>query len=137
MSVIERFVILMYDNTSVDVSVDVARMNMFTSKTQIIDRLPPTQGALVQHVKRAIYQADHVWAKASEASPTLPSPGDWGWKWSENDGQWKPFWTELPEASVACRELVKCGCRKGCKSRCSCVKNNLTCTALCACKDNH
>lgn len=42
----------------------------------------------------------------------LPSPLEWGWK--NEDGFMIPFWTELKEASLACEELIKCGCKKGC-----------------------
>ena len=37
-------------------------------------------------------------------------------------------WTELPEASQICRELIRCSCKKGCRSRCKCVKAVLQCT---------
>ena len=28
---------------------------------------------------------------------------------------WIPTWSTLPEASKACNELIKCGCRSGCR----------------------
>ena len=38
------------------------------------------------------------------------------------------------EHEQACRELLKCGCKKGCsKGRCKCAKASLQCTALCHC----
>ena len=48
-------------------------------------------------------------------------------------GGWEVTWTELPEACQACYELVKCSCKKGCRSRYKCVKAALQCTALCRC----
>ena len=39
----------------------------------------------------------------------------------------------LPEASKACLELLKCGCKQGCSGRCKCAKVNLPCTSLCQC----
>ena len=38
-----------------------------------MDSLPLTQAALVEHIKRAAYQAGHVWSQMFEAVPSLPS----------------------------------------------------------------
>ena len=43
----------------------------------------------------------------------------------------------LPEASTASRELIHCGCKKGCTGRCKCKKVALKCTALCQCSGEH
>ena len=61
----------------------------------------------------------------------LPDPYNWGW--IKEDGTWQPLWTTLPEAADVCLELVKCGCQKGCGSRCKCHNINLSCTYLCFC----
>ena len=61
----------------------------------------------------------------------IPSPTEWGWEQSENG--WIPKWTDLPEASVACQELIRCGCKKSCQGLCKCFRANLSCTTLCAC----
>ena len=58
------------------------------------------------------------WAQMLIAVPNLPSPSEWGWVETSNGG-WEVKWTTLPEA---CRELIRCGCKKGCRSRCKCVK---------------
>ena len=39
---------------------------------------PHTQAALIQHTKRAPYQAGHCWGQMMVAAPELPSPSDWG-----------------------------------------------------------
>ena len=62
----------------------------------------------------------------------VPSPGEWGWL-QTNDGGWEINWSSLPEASQAYRELLRCGCKKGCRNRCKCVQSFLQCTALCQC----
>ena len=51
------------------------------------------------------------------------------------DGKYTPHWTELPEASIAIRDLVRCRCNpeKGCKGRCKCLSAELPCTELCLC----
>ena len=60
-----------------------------------------------------------------------PNPDDFGWK--EIDSEYIPVWSELPEILESCRELVSCGCKKGCTSRCKCKKENLPCSHLCKC----
>ena len=50
---IERFVILTYDKEIPDDSVNKARQTLFTQKGREIENIPPTKGALRQHVVRA------------------------------------------------------------------------------------
>lgn len=130
LSQLERFVVLIYDRTSACVGVNEARKHLFTRKSRSLENIPPTQAALRQHIKRAMYQA-HVWNLALVIRPQLPSPSDWGWV--NSDDGWQPLWTTLPEASQSCYELLHCGCKKGCCGHCKCKKAELKCTALCAC----
>ena len=58
-------------------------------------------------------------------------PVVWGWK--ESRKAFVPLWSDLPDTSEACRELIKCGCKKKCRGRYKCRKNELSCTELCAC----
>ena len=109
---LERFVVLMYDRTSSKTSVNDARKQLFAQKGRALDAIPPTRAALVEHAKRAAYQAGHCWGQALVPSPVLPSPQEWGW--TMGDGIWKPFWTTLPDVMKSCQELVRCGCKKGC-----------------------
>ena len=132
LEVLERFVVLLYDRTSTEVKVNEARKHLFSQKGRPMDGLPPTRAALVEHTKRAAYQSGHVWAQMFVAVPKLPSPSEWGWLQTTNGG-WEVKWTALPEASQACRELLRCGCKKGCRKQCKCVKAVLQCTALCLC----
>lgn len=132
LSILERFVILLYDRSSNEERVNEARKVLFTQKGREIEMIPPTQAALIQHTKRTIYQAGHVWNQCMVINPELPQPSDWGYEMSLY-GEWKPFWTELPEAAKVCYELKKCGCKTGCQRRCTCKGLNLKCTALCLC----
>jgi len=132
MELLERYVVLLYDRTSSQTLVNQARKDLFTLKGRAIDGLPPTKASLIEHTKRAAYQTGHCWGQAMVAAPELPSPGDWGWKRKERGG-WEVIWTTLPEAAKACRELLHCGCKKGCRGHCKCVKAALQCTALCHC----
>ena len=118
-NLLERFIVLLYDITSNEHSVNKARQQLFTKKGRTIDGLPPTKAALIEHAKRAAYQAGHVWGQMLVTDPDLPSPGDWGWKKNETGG-WDVQWTLLPEAVLACRELLHWQCKKGCRQDCKC-----------------
>ena len=111
---LERFVVLLYDRTGIQGSVNEARKELFTRKGRAIDAISPTQAALMQHIKRTAYQAGHCWSQVMIPNPEIPSPNDWGWS-KKPEGGWEACWTTLPEASQACRELVCCGCKEGCR----------------------
>ena len=128
---IERYVVLLYSKTSDATQVNEARQKLFIKGTRSLENIPPTKGALVQHVHRAILQAGYIWGQTLISQQDVPSPTNWGWEKSE-DG-WVPKWTELPEASVACYELIHCGCKKSCQGLCKCFRASLSCTTLCAC----
>lgn len=130
MSLLERFVVLLYSRTSEILKVNDARRQLFTQKARSLENLPPTQAALEQHSRRASLQSN-CWNQALVRCPRLPSPSDWGWK--RDQAGWQPLWTTLPEASQSCYELIHCGCKKGCTGRCKCIKASLKCTALCSC----
>ena len=105
---------------------------LFTQRYKM-ENIPPTLNALEQHVKRAVYQAEHIWGQALIGNPQVPSPDSWGWEKVTDDSLWTPCWTTLPEASKACEELIKCGCKKSCTNGCKSVKANLQFTLLCTC----
>ena len=128
---IERFVILMYSKTSTLSRVNEARQELFAQYGRSIDNIPPTQGALLQHIKRTVLQGGYIWGQALNTSPDIPSPGDWGYKRTASGSGWIPHWTDLEDATRSCKELVRCKCQQTCKSRCKCRSLNLPCTELC------
>ena len=127
---LERFVVALYDRSCSDESVNELRKKLFCLKSRPIERLPPTQDALLQHTKRACYQSG-VWTVSLLHQPQLPSPRDFGWK-KEEDSR-KPIWMTQPTAAEACTELVKCKCTKGCGARCACKRADWSCTHFCSC----
>ena len=127
---LEQFVVLMYDRTSSEKHVNVARKVLFAKKGRAMNAIPPTRGALIEHTMRTAYQAGHVWGQALTKTPNLPSPDSWGWH--KNVDHWEPFWTSLPDAAKV-QAILKCGCKKGCTARCKCVKAELPCTSMCNC----
>mgnify|MGYP001291673671 CR=1 FL=1 len=127
---LQKYVVLLYERTSGCHAVNEQRKALFAKGRQL-DRIPPTEAALKEHVKRAAYQGGHVWGQSLVPMQTLPSPEHWGW--SKVDQGWIPFWTSLPEASKSCQELIKCGCKKSCRPPCKCATAGLPCTELCKC----
>ena len=111
----------MYSRTCPLKHVNKARQSLFAQGTKRIENIP--QAALLQHINRA----GHVWGQTLLPIQELPRPSEWGCCHSE-DG-WVPFWSELPEASKACAELIRCGCKKGCQGNCKCIKADLPCSS--------
>lgn len=68
--IIEKFVITMYVRYSITDYVDEARFEMFARKQRSYDSIPPTKAALIQHIKRAAYQAGCI------CQITIKSPSD-------------------------------------------------------------
>ena len=133
LSDVEQFVVKMYSKNCDSSSVNEARKELFASKKGLLN-IPPTKGALLQHLKRAVFQASYIWAKSLDPTQNLPSPEQWGYKQTHNG--WVPHWTDLPQFTSSSNYLTKCGCNKGCNYRCKCRKINLKCTKLCKCKGN-
>ena len=134
---LERFVILLYDQTSSCTSVNQLRKELFT-RGRSIDKIPPTSGTLLQHVRRTAYQGGYIWGKSHEKSINPPEATNWGWQ-KDKSGRYNPLWSLLPIASKACSQLIKCCCKQkdgsfNCSGRCSCAKVRQTCTELCKCK---
>ena len=133
MSLIERFVCLLYHPSSSKTDVNECRRQLFVKHSRQLEGLPPTKAALYQHTLRAAYQAGYVWYQALSPIQILLSPEEWGW--TKTDGSFQPKWSTLPSVSEACQELTSCYCKleKGCKGRCFCKKIGLPCTELCKC----
>ena len=130
--IIERFVCLLYERTTDLTLVNKLRESMFPKKE--FSQIPPTQGALLQHTKRCIYQAS-IWLKCMENIINAPDPSHFGWVCQENI--FIPHWTDLPPISAECSALLHCGCKSMplCSRNCRCKKVwKLPCTHLCYCK---
>ena len=101
--------------------------NCFQKKSRNLDNIPPTQAALVQHTKTTVLQGGYVWGQTLLKQAVIPSPSDYGWI-RDDDLEWLPYWTSLPQVKDTCSELIKCSCKSACRGRCKCSKANLTCT---------
>ena len=128
---LERFVVLLYKRTPALASLKQARKTRFASGRQL-DHIPPTSGALLQHTKRAVYQAEHVWGKTLIANPSLQDPTEWGW--TRDVDLWCPVWSLKSDVSKACRYLIKCSCRNSHSRKCKKAGLPCTVTLLCFCE---
>ena len=96
------------------------------------DKLPPTLGALKQHILRAHIQA-RVWGQADIAQQEFMDPLENGF-YKDNNDYMQPIRTESLPAPEAIIEMVRCQCKTDCSShRCSCRSKELSCTDLCLC----
>jgi hypothetical protein len=133
---LERFVVILYDKTSAIEVVNEARMELFCHKARSMEKIPPTRHALIEHTKRATFQAG-IWTTCHLHQQQTPPAEEWGWEEDKDTQSLVPVWTTLPMATEACSDFVKCGCKStgttGCKGKCSCVKAQRKCTGLCKC----
>ena len=80
---------------------------MFRTTKKTLESLPPTQDALMLHIKHANFQA-FVWHNAIVSQPHLPDPLVSGWK-AEN-GQLIPVLMEQDGVPANYIQLTTCGC---------------------------
>ena len=100
---------------------------------QGIEKLPPTQGSLHEHIRRAHFQCT-IWRQALIPQPTVVAPTELGWSISDTSGQFVPKLSSIPLAPDSILQLVRCKCTKSqCSGRCSCRENQMPCTELCKC----
>ena len=64
LAVLERFVVLLYDRTGELQKVNEATRYLFSKKSREMENIPPSQVALIEHAKRATFQAVHIWGQA-------------------------------------------------------------------------
>ena len=107
------------------------RWHLFCEHRAESDKLPPTPGALKQHILRVHVQT-RAWAPAAIAQqdPQL-DPLQNGYC-KQMDELLKPRTTEVLPAPKAILEMVQCRCKTD-SGRCSCKANYLACTYMCRC----
>jgi len=133
LSTLAEFVCTVYLPKGIQIdNIPELRWYLFCKHMAESDKLPPTLGALKQHVLRAHIQA-RVWGQADIAQQEFLDPLQNGY-YKDEDGQLKPMTTESLPAPEAIIEMVRCQCKADCSShRCSCNSVELPCTELCQC----
>ncbi|KAG0718454.1 hypothetical protein GWK47_007664 [Chionoecetes opilio] len=89
---LERFTVIIYNKTSNLDSVNEARRELFSQKNRPMEKIPPTQEALLQHTLRAVYQAG-IWATSDQCEQKPPTPEGFGWTLESATKTWRPVWS--------------------------------------------
>ena len=90
-------------------STNQVRKTIFCQRNHNVEMTPPpSQNALFQHCRRAMFQAS-VWTTAHDSAMIEPDPCLHGWN-REHD-HLIPEWITIPEVAAKCKEFVKCGCK--------------------------
>ena len=84
--------------------------------------LPQTRAAILPHIIRANYVTTRANSYLTDC-PELPSIEENGWNLLES-GCYIPVKCSVLPAPKTVLELIKCGCKVGCKGRCSCSINS-------------
>lgn len=132
-STLASFVCAAYCPKSLQIqTIPEMRWYLFCKHMAESEKLPPTTGALKQHILRVRIQA-RVWGQASRAQQEFLDPLQNGF-FKDANGQLKPRTTDVLPAPKSIVEMVRCECKTDCSSqRCSCKSENLPCTDICLC----
>ena len=71
---LEHFTVILYDKTSELPCVNEAKKSLFCHKGRMMEKLPPTQDALLQHTKQVACQT----AILCTSEQQIPLPEGWG-----------------------------------------------------------
>ena len=132
---IKRFVLGLYKTKSASETLGSLRMKMFiTSAVDDLKMLPPSEGALLMHTKRATLQAGYFWKESDSNIIVITNPELWGWSLrSTANTVLLPQWEAMASGITISNFILTCSCRtKSCKS-CKCAKAKLACIIFCNC----
>lgn len=112
----------------------VGRMEVLKRPKSLTFRfLPPSPGAALVQVKKAVFVASEIWSKANEPVIQYGEMKNWGWK--QDNGSWTPIWTVCPCPGDDVFE----NCIKKCSKKCRCttchckIKFKYNCLPECGC----
>ena len=133
-NVLERFILYVYYGKCTGDDIDVQRMREFEHSTHSnLQLLPPSKNGLLEHLKRAAYEAGWVVYQCIE-NVELPDPQNWGWKRIGN-GRFVPQW-QLCDNPIDPITVVTntCMCVTAKCNNCTCSKLALDCLPFCKCQ---
>lgn len=134
MDVLEQFLCQLYNRQSVLPSLLDVRLSIFMKKFCLDSKLPPVMDEVIQHTKRANYQAA-ILRRSLESVINAPSPIGHGWMAPDGECELAIQWRTVAVAPPELLEQIYCSCRKTkCSTRsCSCFSRNMRCGPLCKC----
>ena len=120
----------MYERSSPLTSVNECLRKFFTKNRRALENIPPSEDALLQHLKRAMVQT-FIWVSCLLRQVSDLDYAKWGWVVDEHGVH--PSWQTLAEPAKACIELCKCSSKIRCNPKTwSCKKDHdMKCTQLC------
>ena len=104
-------------------------LNCIAKKKKTLYDLPPTSRSLQGHLERhyfVINESLNLLSKAKSFEPTV-----YGWESFE-----AYLLSNKREVTLTSGYTIVCGCKKGCKRRCNCSKNDVPFTEFCQCPRN-
>ena len=131
LSDLESFICNLYGLKDIG-TVNEVRYYLFKNGKFSDETLPPNDDCLLQHIKRANYQAA-IWRRCLVNNINPPPATSHGWKVDSDEVS-----IHWMDNKCAPDSLLNgnCSCKTGCDSqRCSCKKNHYRCSILCKCKD--
>ena len=110
-SILEYLVCLVFCKDKSIKSVDKGKLHLH-QKGQPFERLPPSKGASIYNIKRAVYQGI-IWRQSLNRQSLDVDPLTFGYKINEKDF-YTPHWTDLPPTTTINEHFVECGCKTPC-----------------------
>ena len=77
--VIEEFVVIMYNRSSISMKVKETSLDLFARKQRPYNNIPSSRAAVVEHIKRSVLQAGLTSGQSLCKMQDLPSPSSCGW----------------------------------------------------------
>ena len=133
LSIIEKYVCAAYDPHNRFHTNDVNRLRFLLfskSSGNKLRKLPLTREALQLHILLSAYAAGWIWGVTLQPSNQIPSPVDWGWKYSKND-KFTVDWCGTYDVNL--NDYIFICNWKGLCFRCKCVKKEVLCLPFCSC----
>ena len=108
MKILEKFVVTMYDRSSIATGVDAACLLESRELMKPFHRL----GQLFLSMSNVLptSEAGCIWSQSTVCQPETQSPADWGW--TRQGDVWQILWTSNLPIAESCQQLTRCGCNK-------------------------
>ncbi|KYN50416.1 hypothetical protein ALC57_00053 [Trachymyrmex cornetzi] len=115
--------------------VNSLRYSIAKEKNAPINKLPPSQASLVQHILRSSWQLNE-WSQATSAKIQSLNPTNY--RWLEINGTLCPNYFEGDTAIEYLEKFFcNCGGKTPCtRNSCSCKQLNINCCDVCMCAEN-
>ena len=127
LTVIEMFVVLIYDRTNEFCRVNSATQQLFSWKSCCLESILPSQSALVQPILGAAYQGMKYLGAGNTVGPKAPKSCK-----VKLEKKHVLIWKTFLDKSGMNYEFIHCKCRKACKCyNCYCYKDSLNCAHSC------